>query len=117
MCAIERRTTVSAGPCLDDVDVVWRCAVYGGDACSPISRSAFSTAWRADTRAPLYVVPKSTPTISLSCAELTFAALPAVAGAGLWFAPGLKAIGMLPTLPPNGPVMLGFLSILFPSCC
>jgi hypothetical protein len=53
---------------------------------------------------PLYVVPKSTPTISLSWIGTAFG-MPSVAMVG-WFALGLKAYGMLLPLALNAPLML-----------
>jgi hypothetical protein len=61
--------------------------------------------------APLYVVPKSTPTISLSCAGLALSRW--LSGAGLWFELGLNATGMLPDLALKALATLCFLSISF----
>jgi hypothetical protein len=54
---------------------------------------------------PLYVVPKSTPTISLSWIGTAFGTPSVVAMAG-WFALGLKAYGMLLPLALNAPLIL-----------
>lgn len=94
--------TVPTRPCLDDVDVVRSRAINGCHTYSSISLILLKPT-RHPSNAPLYVVPKSTPTISLSCAA------PALT-AGT--APCPKSdTGKLPTLP-NMLFKLCFLSIV-----
>lgn len=104
------RSTVAPGPRLYDFYVVWGSAVHSGHACVHISYRFRCPHGSVDAIAPLYVVPKSTPTISLSCAGLVFDRV-FTAGTGPWFALGSKATGMLPDLPLNALAMLCFLSM------
>jgi hypothetical protein len=104
-------STVAPWPCLNDFYVVWGSAVDSCHACVHISQGFRCQNRSVDVSAPLYVVPKSTPTISLSCAGLGFSSV-FTAGMGPWFALGSKATGMLPDLPLNALAMLCFLSIL-----
>ena len=107
------RSTIASRPRLNDFYVVWGSAVHSCHACVHISYGSRCQNGSVDVSAPLYVVPKSTPTISLSCAGLVFSRV-FTAGMGPWFALGSKATGMLPDLPLNALAMLCFLSIFGP---
>jgi hypothetical protein len=95
--------TIASGPCLDYVYVVWCAAVYSCYAYSTSASNSF-VARQVYQDPPLYVVPKSTPTMSLSCAIVAEDGLAPVAT--LELAPGLNANGTLFPRIGNVPFMI-----------
>lgn len=99
--------TIPSRPCLDDINVIWRCRIHSSHACLLNQRPISPCTCPVLLYPPLYVVPKSTPTIKRSWTGLALVGpLAATPKLELVF----NAIGMFP-MRENELFTLFFLSI------
>lgn len=89
----EAGRTVSARPRLDDVNVVRSRAVHGSNTYGCSASLPVDRTWRNGWYRPLYVVPKSTPTTSLSLAVVLLSGT--LLGPMVALVPGLNVVGIL----------------------